>query len=54
MLSTDADGVVKVWDIRMVSERLSISTGKYSALKAMFDPSGSFIAVPTEESLVKV
>jgi WD40 repeat protein len=54
VLSTDADGIVKVWDIRMVSERASIDTGNFAAYKAVFDPSGSFVVVPTEESVVKM
>lgn len=38
--STDADGMVKLWDTRMVAEILTIQAGKYPANKATWDPSG--------------
>jgi hypothetical protein len=40
LASTDADGMVKLWDTRMVAEILSINTGKHPANKAAFDRSG--------------
>jgi hypothetical protein len=52
--SSDADGVVKVWDIRMVTERLSIQTGNLPANKCAFDASGNVLAVPTDEALIRM
>jgi WD40 repeat protein len=40
LASTDADGMLKLWDTRMVAEILSINTGKHPANKAAFDRSG--------------
>lgn len=53
-MSTDADGVVKVWDIRMVSERCEVDTGILSANKATFDNSGAYMVVPTDEGLIRM
>jgi len=39
-VSADADGVVKLWDVRMVAEVLTITCSKYPANKATFDASG--------------
>lgn len=39
--SSDADGVVKLWDVRMVAEVLTIQAGQYPANKLAFDPSGT-------------
>eukprot|EP00879_Flechtneria_rotunda_P028628 GHRR01030820.1.p1 GENE.GHRR01030820.1~~GHRR01030820.1.p1 ORF type:complete len:245 (-),score=75.28 GHRR01030820.1:328-1062(-) len=41
VVSTDADGVVKLWDVRMVAEILTIECSKYPANKAAFDASGA-------------
>lgn len=38
--SCDADGVVKLWDVRMVAEILTIATSPYPANKASWDASG--------------
>jgi WD40 repeat protein len=39
--STDADGAVKLWDVRMVAEILTVECSKYPANKAAFDASGA-------------
>lgn len=39
LVSADADGVVKLWDVRMVAEVLTIACSKYPANKATFDAS---------------
>lgn len=36
-----ADGVIKLWDVRMVAEITTIAGGKYPANKAAFDASGA-------------
>jgi hypothetical protein len=38
--STDADGTVKLWDVRMVAEILTLECSKYPSNKAAFDASG--------------
>ena len=38
--SCDADGLVKLWDVRMVSEYLQIDSGRHPANSASFDRSG--------------
>lgn len=40
LASADADGTVKLWDVRMVAEILTINCSKYPANKATFDASG--------------
>jgi WD40 repeat protein len=39
LVSADADGIVKLWDVRMVAEVLTINCSKYPANKAVFDAS---------------
>lgn len=46
--STDADGVVKLWDVRMVAEILTIESGKYPANKCAFDSSGMVSGCATD------
>ena len=52
--STDADGIVKFWDVRMVSERLSVAVGQYPANKAAFDASCSIVAVGCEDGAIRI
>jgi hypothetical protein len=49
--STDADGAVKLWDVRMVAEILTVECSKHPANKAAFDASG---AVSTGWQLAKL
>lgn len=49
----DADGVVKLWDVRMVTERLTINVGPHPANKATFDPSGEVLAIASEDGSIK-
>lgn len=48
LVSADADGVVKLWDVRMVAEVLTINCSKYPANKATFDAS-SLVGRPGHE-----
>ena len=50
--STDADGVAKLWDVRMVAELLTIDSGEHPANKCSFDRSGEVVAVASENSKV--
>ncbi|EER14884.1 WD repeat pf20, putative, partial [Perkinsus marinus ATCC 50983] len=54
LASADADGVVKVWDLRMVAEVLQIDTGNMPANEADWDISGTVIAVASMDSSVKL
>ena len=52
LASCDADGVVKFWDVRNVSEAASVSTGSKPANKVVFDPSSKSLAVITNEGIL--
>jgi WD40 repeat protein len=52
-MSCDADGVVKLWDLRLVCERATINCGPYPANKACFDHTGKFIYVASDDGTVK-
>ena len=43
--SCDADGIVKLWDVRVVSEFLQIDTGRHPANASNFDRSGKVLAI---------
>lgn len=47
--SSDSDGVVKVWDVRMVQERLEIRTSDTPANASAFDRSGALLAIGSED-----
>ena len=44
-MSTDADGGVRVWDVRMVQGRLELDAGPMAANCAKFDRSGKRLVV---------
>jgi len=52
--SSDADGVVKIWDVRMVAEREEIITGDYPVNQCHIDRSGSNIACACDDGFVRV
>lgn len=59
LCSCDSDGIVKIWDIRMVEEisQLDGNTDKektYSANSCCFDNSGDMIAIAMEDCAVRV
>lgn len=49
--SCDADGIVKLWDVRVVSEFLQIDTGRHPANAANFDRSGKVLAIACLSSI---
>lgn len=51
--SCDSDGMVRVWDVRMVKEEASFDTGLASANNAVFDKSGQYLFVASEDTSVK-
>jgi WD40 repeat protein len=52
--SCDADGIVKLWDVRFVSELLQIDTGQHPANSAAFDRSGKILTVASGDGTAKV
>jgi len=52
--SCDADGITKLWDIRLVKERVTADCGKVQANALAFDKSGENIAVACDDNLVKL
>lgn len=45
--------MVKLWDVRMVTERLTINVGPHSANKCAFDSSGEVLAIASEDGSIK-
>ena len=45
--------MVRVWDVRMVRELKNFDTGLASANNAIFDKSGSYLFVASEDTSVK-
>ncbi|KAG6551473.1 hypothetical protein Mapa_006896 [Marchantia paleacea] len=51
--SVDADGVLKIWDVRQVMERHMLNVGPHSANKVCFDASGTMIAIASNDGHTK-
>ena len=51
--SCDSDGVVKVWDIRMVQEIMSIDSGDAIAHCCDFDKTGKILNVGCSDGQIK-
>jgi sperm-associated antigen 16 protein len=54
IVTSDCDGITKVWDIRMVKEEIQFDSGLSSANSAIFDKSGSNVFVASEDHTIKV
>ena len=54
IVSADADGVVKVWDIRMVAELGTIDAGKYPINQLSMDRGGKRVLAASDDGTVKV
>jgi WD40 repeat protein len=52
--SGDCDGITKVWDVRMVKEISQFDGGLASVNQAIFDKSGTYVLVGSEDATVKV
>lgn len=50
----DSDGIVKIWDIRMVQELLTVDTGDAIAHCLCFDKSTKSLAVGCSDSFIKM
>merc|ERR1712018_197933 len=53
IVSCDSDGIVKLWDVRVVSEYLQIDTGQHPANAAAFDRSGKVLAIASGDASIK-
>ena len=53
IVSTDADGTMRLWDIRKVAEITAVPTSQYPANGAVFDTTGKIIAVACDDSVVR-
>ena len=53
LASTDADGIVKLWDTRMVAEILTAEVSKQPANKCTIDRSGQVLAVASDDGKVR-
>ena len=53
IISSDSDGIVKIWDVRMVKEISQFDCGMASSNDAKFDPSGELAYICSEDSTVK-
>jgi len=53
IVSCDADGMVKLWDVRMVAEILSVDCGPHPANKVAFDRASETVAVASDDGTVK-
>ena len=51
---TDADGIVKLWDTRMVAEVATLSTEGVTANKCSFDRSGAILGVGCDDNTIKM
>jgi len=54
MVSGDADGVLKVWDLRMMVESASYDVGNNALNRLSIDRSGSCVAAACDDAGVKV
>lgn len=50
----DSDGIVKLWDIRMVQELINVDTGDAIAHSLAFDKSTKTLAVGSSDSEIKL
>lgn len=50
----DSDGIVKLWDIRMVQELLSIDTGDAICHSLSFDKNTKNVVVGCSDALIKI
>merc|ERR1711976_540858 len=52
--SCDSDGIVKLWDVRVVSEYLQIDSGHHPANASTFDRSGKVLTIASGDASVKI
>lgn len=52
--SVDADGIAKIWDIRLVSQLLTVDVGDTSINACAFDKTGKFLVCGCSNGEVKI
>lgn len=52
-MSSDCDGITKVWDVRMVKQEHQFDSGLNAANCAIFDKAGEFVYVASEDNSIK-
>lgn len=52
--SCDADGIVKMWDVRMVAERATVEAGAHPVNTVSFDRSGTVVAAASDDGTIKI
>ena len=53
-MSSDCDGITKIWDVRMVKEEKAFDSGLTSANCAIFDKAGQSVYVASEDATIKI
>lgn len=53
MASVDASGIVRLWDMRTVSDRATINFGPHPGNHVTFDSTGSLLLVSSDDSKIK-
>lgn len=53
-MSSDSDGICKVWDVRMVKQTHQFDTGLVSANSAVFDKAGASVFVACEDGAIRI
>jgi len=54
IVSSDCDGITKIWDVRMVKQEMQFDSGLTSANCALFDKSCSYVYVASEDNSIKI
>lgn len=54
MASCDSYGGIKLWDVRSVGSLASVDLGPHPANRVAFDPSGSVLAVASNDGSVRM
>lgn len=54
MASGDADGIVRIWDVKMVKEIMTFDCGKHAANAVLYDNSGSYVVVGGDDGIIRL
>lgn len=54
LVSGDADGIVKIWDVKMVREIGNYDCGKHAANNVIWDNSGTYVVVAGDDSKIRL
>lgn len=53
-MSGDADGIVKIWDVKMVREIGNYDCGKHAANNVIWDNSGLYVVVGGDDGKIRL